>query len=216
MANCPSCGSSHIVLKQETNVNWGRTAAGWALFGVVGGAIGAVTGEDRTVNACLDCGTSWKATSLHKILQVINRTTGKTLDLTKESNRLYLNGFIDEISPHLESFAEIEKKSEKVISEAQKKSSESIAAGCTGGCTFSLLLLFGAAGSSLMAGFWGVAMFLLAPFLGAWIGWYVDKANKPKIEANKRKAMREAEQLRHKAKENINLKIAKFEENRRL
>ena len=54
MANCPNCGSDHIQLKKETNVNWGRAAAGWALFGVVGGAVGSVTGEDRNVNACLD------------------------------------------------------------------------------------------------------------------------------------------------------------------
>jgi hypothetical protein len=40
MANCPNCGSNHIQLKKETNVSWGRAAAGWALFGVVGGALG--------------------------------------------------------------------------------------------------------------------------------------------------------------------------------
>ncbi len=66
MANCPNCGSNHIQLQRETNVNWGRAAAGWALFGVVGGAVGAVTGEDRNVNACLDCGTTWKAADVYK------------------------------------------------------------------------------------------------------------------------------------------------------
>ena len=88
MANCPNCGSSHIQLKRETNVNWGRTVAGWALFGVVGGAVGAVTGEDRNANACLDCGTSWKATDLFKTLQTIKNLTGETLDLAKEEDRL--------------------------------------------------------------------------------------------------------------------------------
>ena len=53
MANCPNCGSNHIQIKQETDVNWGRAITGYALFGIVGGAVGAVTGEDRNVNACL-------------------------------------------------------------------------------------------------------------------------------------------------------------------
>ena len=30
MANCPNCGSSHIQLKQETDVNWGGAIAGYA------------------------------------------------------------------------------------------------------------------------------------------------------------------------------------------
>ena len=49
MANCPNCGSTHIQLKKETNVSWGRTAAGWILFGAVGASVGAITGEDRNV-----------------------------------------------------------------------------------------------------------------------------------------------------------------------
>jgi uncharacterized Zn finger protein len=71
MANCPNCGSDHIQIIRETNVSWGRAVAGWALFGVVGGAVGAVTGEDRNVIYCLNCGTSWKAADLYKTLQVI-------------------------------------------------------------------------------------------------------------------------------------------------
>lgn len=76
MANCPNCGSEHIQLKKDTNVNWGRAVAGWALFGIVGGAVGAVTGEDRNVNACLDCGTAWKAADLYKTCQLIKNLTG--------------------------------------------------------------------------------------------------------------------------------------------
>ena len=53
MANCPNCGSNDIQLKRETDVNWGGAAVGYALFGVVGGAVGAVTGDDRNVNACI-------------------------------------------------------------------------------------------------------------------------------------------------------------------
>ena len=32
MANCPNCGSNHIQIKQETDVNWGRAIAGYAIF----------------------------------------------------------------------------------------------------------------------------------------------------------------------------------------
>lgn len=79
MANCPNCGSEHITLKRETNVSWGRAIAGWALFGVVGGAVGAVTGEDRNVNACLTCGASWKAANLFQVIQTIKKFTESSL-----------------------------------------------------------------------------------------------------------------------------------------
>ena len=121
MANCPNCGSNHIQLKKETNVSWGRAVAGWALFGVVGGAVGAVTGKDRNVNACLDCGTSWKAEDLYKTIQVIKNSTGKSLDLAIEQDRLFLNEFILELSPYLEEIAKKEKEGEKLIAEAQTK-----------------------------------------------------------------------------------------------
>jgi hypothetical protein len=101
MANCPNCGSNHIQLQRETNVNWGRAAAGWALFGVVGGAVGAVTGEDRNVNACLDCGTTWKAADVYKTLEIIKHLTQETLDLSLARDRLYLNDFMVEVSPYL-------------------------------------------------------------------------------------------------------------------
>lgn len=101
MANCPNCGSNHIQLQRETNVNRGRAAAGWALFGVVGGAVGAVTGEDRNVNACLDCGTTWKAADVYKTLEIIKHLTQETLDLSLARDRLYLNDFMVEVSPYL-------------------------------------------------------------------------------------------------------------------
>jgi hypothetical protein len=85
MANCPTCGSNHIQIKQDTNVSWGRAATGYMLFGVVGAAVGAITGDDRNVNACLDCGTSWKATTLYNMLQTVKTLTDKTIDLSIET-----------------------------------------------------------------------------------------------------------------------------------
>ena len=90
MANCPICGSEHIQLKRDTNVNWEGAVVGWVLFGGVGGAVGAVTGEDRHANACLDCGISWKAADLYKTRQIIKNLTGVTLDLAYEEDRYFL------------------------------------------------------------------------------------------------------------------------------
>jgi hypothetical protein len=103
MANCPNCGSGHLQMIRETNVSWGRAVAGWALFGVVGGAVGAVTGEERYVNSCLYCGTTWKATELYKTIQLIKKLTGVFLDLAIDNNRLFMNEVIPEITLYLSS-----------------------------------------------------------------------------------------------------------------
>ncbi|WP_324281676.1 hypothetical protein VKI22_11500 [Cyanobacterium aponinum UTEX 3221] len=111
MANCPNCGSEHIQLTTETNVDWGRAALGWALFGVVGGAVGAVTGDDRKAIVCLDCGTSWKPVQLHKIVTTIEDLINVKIDLKKASHRVFVNNFIDKISPYIDSV----KKPKKII-----------------------------------------------------------------------------------------------------
>lgn len=110
MANCPNCGSDHITLKRETNVSWGRAVAGWALFGVVGGAVGAVTGKDRNVNACLTCGTSWRAEDLYKTLQTIKNLTSLSIDLTQENHRNFANRFVEEVGPYIEGISNAEKE----------------------------------------------------------------------------------------------------------
>lgn len=145
MANCPNCGSDHIQLKRETDVNWGRAVVGWALFGVVGGAVGAVTGEDRNVNACLDCGTSWKATDLHKLLQIIKKLTNLKLNLSEETDRIFINDFISEFSLDLESISNIEKQGQNLILEIQRKleSDNSVNNGFFSGCMSLFMLLIG-------------------------------------------------------------------------
>jgi hypothetical protein len=119
MANCPNCGSKHIQIKKETDVNWGRAIAGYALFGVVGAAVGAVTGEDRNANACLDCGTSWKAQDLYKLLGLIQDCTGVKLNLAKQSHRSFMNNFVSEIGSYLEEIPEIEKRADQLIINAE-------------------------------------------------------------------------------------------------
>jgi hypothetical protein len=95
-AYCPNCGSSHLQIRKDTNVSWGRAAVGWALFGVFGSAVGAVTGEDKNAVACLNCGTTWKAQDLFKIKNIIKEKTGKALDLSKDDDRDFMNKFISE------------------------------------------------------------------------------------------------------------------------
>jgi len=105
MANCPNCGSNDIQIKTDSrqNVNWGRAIAGWALFGVVGGAVGAVTGKGRsetiTANVCLNCGTIWDAATLYKLLKHIEFITGTKLDLSLDKDRDRMDIFISDIQP---------------------------------------------------------------------------------------------------------------------
>lgn len=113
MANCPHCGSGHLQMIRETNVSWGRAVAGWALFGIVGGAVGAVTGEERNVNACLDCGTTWKATELYKTIKLIKELTGVTLSLGIDNNRIFMNEVIPEITNYLREKTEIKNQFER-------------------------------------------------------------------------------------------------------
>ncbi|MBK1986212.1 hypothetical protein A0J48_001365 [Sphaerospermopsis aphanizomenoides BCCUSP55] len=146
MANCPNCGSNHIQIKQETDVNWGRAIAGYALFGVVGAAVGAVTGEDRNVNACLDCGTSWKPQDLYNLLQVIEKYTGVKLNLAKESHRSFMNNFVSIIIPYLEIIPDTEKKGEQLIAKAKKEAEvpETNGYAVIAALVFLLLAIFGA------------------------------------------------------------------------
>ena len=105
MANCPNCGSGDIQLKIDSrqNVNWGRAIAGWALFGVLGGALGAVTGKGKsetiTANVCLNCGTIWDAATLYKLLEHIELVTTVELDLSLKKDRDRMNIFINDIHP---------------------------------------------------------------------------------------------------------------------
>ncbi|MCG6136200.1 MAG: hypothetical protein MET45_16380 [Nostoc sp. LLA-1] len=205
MANCPNCGSNHIQLVRETNVNWGRAVAGWALFGVVGGAVGAVTGEDRNAISCLDCGTSWKASDLYKTLQVIENLTDITIDLTSKEDRLFLNKFIYEVNPYIEAISETQKKAEKLIQDSENKRVEIASQGCTFGC---LLSIGGCtAFASIATGFSLLLLLLIPPLVGGLIGMLIDKANKNYIEQEIEKTRRKATQMKLNAEENFKFKI---------
>lgn len=206
MANCPNCGFDHIQLKRETNVNWGRAVAGWALFGVVGGAVGAITGEDRNVNACLDCGSSWKAADLHKILQIIKNFTGLKLDLSEEANRIYINDFIREFSPDLESIANIEKESKKLIADIEAKSGQNSINGCAGGCVTSFLLL----GAISAAGPGFALLLLILPIAAASIGYQMDKSNEKNIKIRVEQIKQETVRKSFEAENKLKIDVIRF------
>lgn len=211
MANCPNCGSNHIQLKKETNVSWGRAVAGWALFGVVGGAVGAVTGEDRNVNACLDCGTSWKAGDLYKTIQVIKNSTGESLDLAIEQDRLFMNEFMVELSPYLEEISKQEKEGKKLIGQAQDKSIESSAAGCGGGCLLSFAgctaIASSASGGAILL------TLLIPPIVGMLIGILVDSVNKKSNEKKKEEVQKRVEIMKRESEEKFRNKVRIFMNN---
>jgi len=211
MANCPNCGSSHIQLKRETDVNWGRAVVGWAVFGVVGGAVGAVTGEDRNVNACLDCGTSWKAGDLHKLLQIIQKLTNLRLNLANEADRIFINDFISEFSGDLEAISNIKKQDQERI-KAIESNSRATASGCAIGClgsiiVFTISLLITITGDSL-----GLIILGL-PIIGFAVGWKIDEANKESITQEVERVKQETEIKVYKAEENLRAKLVKFVEN---
>ncbi len=214
MANCPNCGSNHIQLIRETNVSWGRAIAGLALFGVVGGAVGALTGENRNVNACLDCGTSWKAEELYKILQLIKKLTNINPNFTIEKDRVFLNNFMSEITPYIEAVAQAEKESEKLIKESENKKSEYTAQGCS---FVFFVLLFGFICTPIFAKFDSLFLifliFLIIPITGLCIGIFIDSKNKKYIEKEIENAKKKADQLKIRAEYNFKRKVENLVDN---
>ena len=208
MANCPNCGSNHIHLKAETNVNWGRAVAGWALFGVVGGAVGAVTGDDRNVNACLNCGTSWKAADLYKTLQTIKNLTSNSLDLAEESHRSYMNNFMSEVGSSLEAIPNVEKKANGLVSEAEKNKFENAAQGCSFGCLTSLAGCTTLA-STLSTGNLMLIVFL-PPLIGYGLGTLLDRGNKKALDQKVERAKLEGERMKAEAEQNFRNKLELF------
>ena len=208
MANCPNCGSEHIQLKKDTNVDWGRAVAGWAVFGIVGGAVGAVTGEDRNANACLDCGTSWKAADLYKTRQIIKKLTNIELDLAYEKDRNFINNFIKEITPHMEAITEAEEKIQFSIKNSEDKLIENAATG-TG-----LVCLVGIGGCTTIASATageGTFFFLLfATFVGCGIGWLIDRTNRKTVEENIEKEIKRAKMTKLEAEKNLKRQVKNF------
>ena len=207
MANCPNCGSEHIQLTKNTNVDWGRAVAGWALFGVVGGAVGAVTGEDRNANT-LDCGTSWKAADLYKTQEVIKSLTGKNLNLASPRDRNYINSFMIEISPHIEAISRIEQENKNKIKNLESKSDENAAAGCGYGCLTSIIVIFAIASFASGSGIFIALIF--PPLIGCGIGTFLDKTFKNSLNQEIAQLHRQSEKMKIEAEENLKEKVIEF------
>jgi hypothetical protein len=126
MSYCPICGSDHITLKRETNVSWGRAVVGWALLGPVAGAVGAVTGEDRTVNACLNCGESWKAKELYGAIQHLNKLVSVEIDLSLERDRRCLKDYVGSVPTSYITLDKAKADAAKRLGAVQQKNDEEL------------------------------------------------------------------------------------------
>lgn len=211
-AYCPNCGSSHLQIRKDTNVSWGRAVVGWALFGTVGGAVGAITGEDRNSVACLNCGTSWKAKDLYKIRETIREMTGKILNLSQESDRIYINKFITDIGPYIEAVKQSEKEGDKLVKEKEAELDKNLSEGCANGCSWSIGLalmgLFTIASGGLLL----IPIAIALPFILANWGKRKDSANKKNVEGQIEIAKKEAEKLKLAAENTLNVKLQEFVE----
>lgn len=213
-AYCPNCGSSHLQIRKDSNVSWGRAAVGWALFGAVGGAVGAITGEDRNSVACLNCGTSWKAKDLYKIRETIKELTGKSLNLSQESDRYYMNSFVGEIGPILESINKLNKQVDKEFEKVKSKENEAKVYGCYYGCVGYLLMTFaifsGIGTISYLLGFtWFLAAFLF-PIVGIWIGASMDRSNKKRAAQSIAQKEKEVKSQKAEAENQLREKLEEF------
>ena len=208
MAYCPNCGSEHIQLKKDTNVDWGRAVAGWAMFGVVGGAVGAVTGEDRNANACLDCGTSWRAADLYRILQTIKKLTGETLNLSLENHRKYMNNFIAEVGPYIEEIHLVEKKSEKLLGDIEEESAAKAMSGLGLGCLVSLGGCVAGASSGNLLIF--LILILLPILVGYIIGMVIFVKDDDRVKKKQDNTRRKFERIKLEAKDKLEARLEYF------
>lgn len=103
MANCPKCGSSHIQLDSSFDKTWGSTVVGWALFGTVGAAVGAMSEATKQKSVvCLSCGNLWQPSDLYVVTETIKETLGYSVDLVESCDRTILEAFMIDIGPVLE------------------------------------------------------------------------------------------------------------------
>lgn len=176
MANCPRCGSESIQIKRDTNVDWGRAVVGTVLFGVVGGAVGAVTGEDRNANVCLNCGASWQASVLYEMLQFIKKETGKTLDLANDDERQFLNEVMQLMGKFSQEIEWIDTSCRSVVHEKKEGMM-----GFGGGCLVAIILavIIGIASASASD---AVAFLILGGWIFAGMGSLMTQASPKQLE----------------------------------
>jgi hypothetical protein len=200
MANCPNCGSEHIQLKTATEVNWGRALAGWALFGVIGGAVGAVTGNDRTANACLNCGTVYKAEDLFRLIQYIETLIEFRLDMSVEKDRFILNTFITDIQPLIQKAEMANKSYEEGLT--RNNNNDSFLAALV---LIPIALSWGWFAIHSGNWFWGGLAVIFAIFLI--IGFVISLMTG---ETPEQSAQRQLKENKHKAEQDLQAKIQDF------
>ena len=122
-----------------------------------------------------------------------------------------MNEFIVELSPYLEEISKKEKEGKKLIEEAQKKSIESTAAGCSGGCLLSFAGCTAIASSA--SGATILLTLLIPPIVGMLIGILVDSANKKSNEKKKEEVQKRVEIMKRESEEKFRNKVRIFMNN---
>ncbi len=208
MANCHNCGLEHIQLRKDAQVDWGRAAVGWALFGVVGGAVGAVTGEKKNVITCLNCGTTWQPEQLYQILQTVKKVAGIDLDLGRELDRIFANDFITQIGPYIEAITKKEKEAQELVNTAE--SDQYIGRFC--GCIVGLILVIstGCGAVNMISAGPIIITSIVIELIGFAIGILLDKSNQSTTEKKLEQAKFEAERIKMKADEDLKRAVQDF------
>lgn len=173
MANCPNCGSDHIQLITETNVNWGATAGLWALADAFDMSVYGVATKETQANCCLNCGNKWLASDLYYAIQMLETLLEIKIDLSQKNDRSLLNQALPIFNTY----------SKKISSK-----SEHLKTKTTGTLQLGCLVWFVAIGLTLFAGVKTPILYLLIPtgtfFIWGFIKNMIEISNKNrKIEA---------------------------------
>jgi len=211
MACCPNCGSSSITLAKKSTVNWGRAIGGYFLFGIVGGAVGAVTGNDRDVNVCLDCGTTWKAQDLYQSLQLIEKSSGRKFDLSMSKDREYLCDFLNHLDNFNKQLEAQSKEFDQLIRKA-KENTENPTAMAFSVVLGTVLALIGLVIGFLEGDIWDgvIAGATAGIFFGTFFGVFVDMWKRPERLRNVESTKLWVEEMKTKTQQEIKVSLGKI------
>jgi hypothetical protein len=132
---CPSCGSSHLQLRRDTNVSWGRAAVGWAFLGLSVVPLVLLQVKIEIRFACLNLWHDMESRRFTQDKRNHQRTNRQKFGFIKnQRNRNYMNSFIAEVGPYLEEISKVETRPEKLSKKVNQKENQNTANGCAYGC----------------------------------------------------------------------------------
>jgi hypothetical protein len=140
---------------------------------------------------------------LYQILRTIETLTKIKLDLTKSSHRVFVNDFITQITPYIESITSKEKEGEELI----KKTEQDLFTGMASGCGFLLIVSIGGLFTAGIVGFVsGIVFGIFAMIIGS----LIDNSNKDRNKRKLDEAKFQAERMKNEATEELNRVLQDF------